>query len=74
MQPQVEDSVTSKLESRYKIPKPVTRFSDVKLRDGGCQHARQGFHRKGKARRNVSKFGLKIIHALGFPMVLRQEQ
>ena len=31
MQPQFEDSVTQKLESRYKITKSVTRFSDVKL-------------------------------------------
>lgn len=31
MQPQFQDSVTQELESRYKITKSATRFSDVKV-------------------------------------------
>lgn len=31
MQPQLEDSVTLKSESRYRITQSVTKFSDVKL-------------------------------------------
>lgn len=42
--------------------------------DGGCQQAPRVFQGKGKAQINVSKVGLKIIHTLGFTLVLEQEQ
>lgn len=44
------------------------------FRDGGCQRAPGLFHEKGRVQRSLSKLGLIIIHALGFTLVLRQEQ